>query len=143
MNILYFIPALRIVLGVLFILASSLKFPNMNGFADAVASYNIGPLRFVKLAAYVYVFIEFVVGWWILSGQYLLYGSYAGLLLIVVADLFLLKGYFQKKKVKDCGCYGVIKSPLTKRRLVENAVLTVLFVFLVIAARAGVKAGFI
>ena len=136
MNLTYFIPALRIILGLLFIITGALKFPNLKGFMLIVASYNLLPRQLVKPAAYLQPFIEFLVGWWILSGMYLFYSAIAGLLLMIVANVFILKGLLAKKDMENCGCYGVaIKIPLTWKKFAENLVWTVLFIILIIAAR--------
>ncbi len=136
MDLLYFIPALRIILGILFIITGAIKFPNLKGFSVIVASYGLLPRQVVKPAAYAQPFIEFIIGWWILSGKQLFYASIAGFLMMIVADIFIIKGLMQKKKMENCGCYGVaIKVPLTWKKLVENIVWTILFIVLIIAAK--------
>lgn len=143
MNLLYFIPALRIILGILYIVTSALKFPNLKGFAVIVASYNILPRQLVKPAAYAQPIIEFAVGWWILSGKELFYASIAGLLLMIVANVFIIRGMLQKKKMENCGCYGTaIKVPLTWKKAAENLIWTALFAVLAIAAYQAKLAGF-
>ena len=135
MVLLYFIPGLRIILGILLVIASALKFPDLKGFKNVVASYGILPRWAVKPAAYSQPFIEFIVGWWVLSGKYLYYGSLAGLALMLVADAFILKGFMQKKKMENCGCYGTsIAVPLTWKKVAENLIWTALFAILALAA---------
>jgi len=132
----YFIPALRILLGLLFIITSAMKFPNLRGFSVIVASYNLVPRKLVKPVAYLQPIIEFIVGWWILWGQYLLYSATAGLVLMLVADVFVIKGFLQKKKMENCGCYGTaIKVPLTGKKVAENILWTALFVILILGAK--------
>jgi len=135
MELIYLIPALRVILGILFIVSGALKFPNLKGFAVIVASYKLLPRFLVKPVAYTQPFIEFAIGWWILSGKYLLWAAWAGLALIVVADIFVLKAFLQKKKMKNCGCYGTsLKVPLDWKKIVENGIWTLLFIVLVFAA---------
>ncbi|MEM3154614.1 MAG: MauE/DoxX family redox-associated membrane protein [Candidatus Woesearchaeota archaeon] len=135
-NLLYFIPALRILLGILYIITSALKFPNLKGFAVIVASYNLLPRSLVKPAAYIQPFVEFAVGWWILSGKQLFYAAFAGLLLMIIADIFIIKGLLAKKRMENCGCYGAnISVPLTWKKLAENLIWTALFIILMIAAK--------
>lgn len=144
MELIYLIPALRIILGILFIISASLKFPNLKGFSVIIASYKILPRWLVKPAAYSQPFIEFIIGWWILSGKYLYYSAWAGLALIVVADLFLLKAFLQKKKIKNCGCYGTtVKIPLDWKKVIENAIWTILFIILIMAAQQAHHYGLI
>ncbi len=138
MVLLYFTPALRIILGLLFIITSTLKFPNLKGFAVIVASYNVLPKRFVKTAAYTQPAMEFIVGLWILSGKQLFYAAIAGFCLMMMANLFVAKGLLEKKKLKNCGCFGAnIKVPLTRKKLAENIVWTLLLVLLAIAASSS------
>ena len=136
MAIEYFIPALRIILGLLFIITSALKFPNLRGFSVIVASYGLLPRQLVKPAAYAQPFIEFIVGWWILSGKQLFYGATAGLLLMISANIFVVYALIQKKKMENCGCYGAnIKIPLTWKKVFENLFWTVLLIVLMIASK--------
>jgi len=140
----YLIPALRIVLGLLFIVTSALKLPNLKGFATIVASYNILPRQLVRPAAYSLPLIELLVGFWILLGEQLVYAGIAGLLLMLMADFFMIKGFRQGKKMENCGCYGTaIRVPLTKKKIVENLIWTVLFVFLILGALELDKLGLI
>ena len=136
MNLLYLIPGLRILLGILFIMTGALKLPNLKGFSVIVASYGLLPRRLVKPAAYALPIAEFFVGCWILSGKYLLYSASAGFLLILAANVFVLSGLIQKKKIENCGCYGAdIKIPLNWKKFAENIVWTALFIVLILAAR--------
>jgi len=143
MDLLYFIPGLRVILGVLFIVTGALKLPNLKGFSIIVASYGLLPRQLVKPAAYIQPFIEFIIGWWILSGKYLLYASIAGLLLMLSANVFVIKGLMQKKKMENCGCYGTaIAVPLTWKKLAENIVWTILSILLILGARQAALLGF-
>ena len=136
MDLQYFIPALRIILGLLYIITSAIKFPNLKGFSIIVATYGIIPRKLVKPAAYAQPVIEFIVGAWILSGKNLFYAAIAGLLLMIVANVFVLFALIKKKKMENCGCYGVnIKIPLSWKKFIENLVWTALFIVLAIATK--------
>jgi uncharacterized membrane protein YphA (DoxX/SURF4 family) len=142
MDILYFIPALRIILGLLYIITAALKFPNLKGFSIIVASYGIVPRKLVKPMAYAQPVIEFLIGWWILSGKYLFYSAIAGTLLMIVANIFVLSALINKKKMENCGCYGAgIKIPLSWKKFWENLIWTALFAVLIIAARKAMLLG--
>ena len=132
MTILYFVPALRLVIGLLFIITGALKFPDLKSFSTIVASYNILPRKLVKPAAYTQPFMEFLVGWWVLSGKKLIYSSFAAFVLMVIADSFVLKALLDRKKMQNCGCYGVaFEVPLTWKKFWENMAWTVITVFLI------------
>lgn len=136
MVLVYLIPFLRIVLGLLLLMTGLLKLPNLRGFSVIVASYGLLPRLLVKPAAYAQPFVEVVVGAWVLIGKQLVYGATLGFLLMLAADVFVLKGLTNKRKMENCGCYGVaMKVPLTWKKLVENGVWTLLFALLVVAAR--------
>lgn len=130
----FFVPALRIILGLLFVVTSALKFPHLKEFSVIVASYGMLPRKLVKPAAYSQPIIEFLVGAWILSGAYLFEAAIAGLFLMVLADVFVIGAYVKGERLENCGCYGVnFKSPLNKKKIAENLVWTALFVVLILA----------
>ena len=126
---------IRIILGVLFMMAGALKIPNLRGFSIIVATYNLLPGWLVKPAAYMQPFVEFATGLWLLSGKQVLYSSIMALLLMIAANVFVIKGLMEKKKMENCGCYGVaIKVPLSWKKLVENLFWTALCVYLFIVS---------
>src|SRR3989338_1114660 len=130
----YFVPGLRIVMGLLFIFSASLKLPDLKQFAVLVRYYGMLPSFAVSPLAYTYAFLEFIVGWWILSGQFIYHAAIAGLLVMVIVDVFVFTAYLRGKKLKNCGCYGaIIESPLTWKKLVESGIWTLLFVFFLFA----------
>ncbi|PIN74795.1 hypothetical protein COV18_06275 [Candidatus Woesearchaeota archaeon CG10_big_fil_rev_8_21_14_0_10_37_12] len=136
MALVYFVPGLRIILGLLFIGSSVLKLPDLNGFSAAVASFNLFPRWAVKPIAYTIPFVEFIVGWWVLSGKSLLYAAYTGLVIMLVTTLVIFIALLLKRKVKNCGCYGtVIVVPLTWNKFVENIIWTILFVLLIFGTK--------
>ena len=130
----YFIPALRIVLSLLFVITSVRKLPDLKPFSVIVASYGVLPRKLVKPAAYSQPIIELIIGLWILSGRYLFQAAIAGLLMMIVANYFVLTALIKKKKMDNCGCYGVkVKVPLTWNKFYENLVWTGLFILLILA----------
>jgi len=122
-----------IILGLLFVITGALKLPNLKGFSIIVATYNLLPKWLVKPAAYVQPFVEFGAGIWLLSGTNPFYSALLGLLLMITADIFVIKGLLEKNKMENCGCFGAaIKVPLTWKKLAENIVWTLLCLYLVI-----------
>ncbi|RJQ21391.1 DoxX family membrane protein [Candidatus Woesearchaeota archaeon] len=135
MELLLFVPALRIVLGLLLIVTGILKIPNLRGFSVIVASYGLLPRVLVRPLAYAQPFVEFVIGAWVLSGKQLFWGALAGLGLMLIANVFVLYALVQKKKMDNCGCYGVaVRVPLTWKKFGENVVWTLLFALLAFAS---------
>lgn len=135
MNLIYIVPALRIVLGLLLIISGFLKVPSLRAFSVIVASYGILPRKLVKPLAYLQPFIEIVIGSWVLSGEFLFEAGLAGMALMGVTTLFVLFALIKKKKMDNCGCYGVaVKVPLSWRKFTENVVWVALFGLLAFAS---------
>lgn len=130
-----FVPFLRIVLGLFFMVSGALKFPNLKKFSVIVASYGVLPRKFVKPLAYAQPFIEFLIGFWVLSGFYLFFAAIAGLIMMLVADFFVLFALLNKKKIDNCGCYGVaVKVPLSWNKFAKNIFWILLFAVLAVLA---------
>ena len=130
----YLTPTLRIILGLFYAITGAMKLLNLKGFSIIVATYGILPRKLVKPSAYAQPIIEFAIGLWILSGKRLFYAAIAGLLMIIIANFFVLTALVKKKKIQNCGCYGVnIKVPLTWKKFLENIIWTALFILLSIA----------
>lgn len=135
MELLLFVPALRIILGLLFIVTGILKISNLRRFSVIVASYGLLPRVLVRPLAYAQPFVEFVIGAWVLLGKQLFLGALAGLGLMLIANVFVLYALVQKKKMDNCGCYGVaVRVPLTWKKFGENVVWTLLFALLAFAS---------
>jgi len=134
MNLFYLVPALRLVLGLLLIITALLKIPNLRGFSVIVASYGVLPKPLVKPLAYLQPLVELVAGSWILLGRQLFWGALLGCVLMLAATFFVGVALVQKKKVQNCGCYGVaFKIPLSWKKFVENVVWVLLFALLAFA----------
>jgi len=126
----FVILALRIMLGLLYIFASVFKFPDLKRFAASIASFGLVPKKLIKPIAYLHPVVELLVGIAILFNIYLTEAAFIGLVLIIIADIFVTYAFFNKK-IDDCGCYGIaIKVPITKYKLIENAIWTALFLIL-------------
>lgn len=132
METVHLVLVLRVILGLLYILASAFKFPDIKGFATSIASFGLVPRKLVKPIAYFHPVAELAIGIAILFNIYLREAAFLGLVFILIADIFVTYGY-RKKKIKDCGCYGIaIKVPITKYKLIENSIWTILFLTLFI-----------
>lgn len=122
----------RVVIGYLFLMTGLLKIPVLKHFFITVVQYGILKGRLARVFAYTLPFAEFGVGFWLLGGWYLQYSSVLALLLISSSTLGVAFALYQKKKMDDCGCYGgVMKIPLTWKKLVENCVWLVLILVIV------------
>jgi len=130
MDTTHIVLALRLILGLLYVLAGVFKLPDIKGFAASIASFGLAPKRLIKPIAYSHPVIELGIGLAILFNIYLREAAFLGLIFMIIADIFVTYGYFNKK-IDNCGCYGIaIKVPVTKYKLLENAIWTILFLAL-------------
>lgn len=130
----YFVPAIRLVLGLYLITTAILKFPRLKYFSTIVMSYGVLPRNIAKAAAYTHPFFEFAIGWWVLYGKPLLHSGLAAFLLLSVIEIIVLLALLKNKKLQDCGCYaGFVKVPLNWEKFWTNMILIILSLILVVA----------
>ncbi len=109
-------------MGGFFILFSLFKLLNLNGFAEAYATYDILAMK-SKFYALAYPFIELTLGvlYFILSD--LLYVNLTTLFLMVIGSVGVIKA-LRTKKSFQCACLGTaLKLPMTKVTLVEDLLM--------------------
>lgn len=132
MDLTYFTPTLRLILGGFFVITAGLKFSDLKGFSKLVSHYELLPKQLIKPLAYAHPFIAFTIGTLILLGEYIFYASLAGAAMTFIGAIFIVKALSNKNKMKNCGCYGTaFIIPLTWKKAIENIIWTALFLFLV------------
>lgn len=135
MALYYFVPALRIVLGSFFIATGAIKFMDLKAFSRIVESYGVLPRSLARISGYVHPFAEFFIGWWVLYGQPLFWAGFAASIMMLTADIMVLAALKKKKKLENCGCYGVaVPVPLDWRKFWHNMIWTGLCLMLMLAA---------
>lgn len=123
----WIVTLLQLAIGTLFSFSGLIKMFDLKAFSVIVRQYGLLPRRLVKPLAYAQPFIETGAGLWILSNWQLRWASLAGLVMILIATVFVLAGLIQKKKIENCGCYGaLVKIPLTWKKFWENTLWTAL-----------------
>ena len=116
----YVIFACRLILGIVFILASIDKIAVPEAFAISVHAYRILPLPVVNIAALVIPWTELICGLFLLGGILVRPSSFvlSSLLLVFIGAIFtaLLRGMNI-----DCGCFGAAhSSPVSWMRILED-----------------------
>jgi putative oxidoreductase len=100
-----FLLALRLVLGFLFVFASTEKIAQPEEFAKAILNYHLLPIPLVNVFAIVLPWVELVAGLLLLSGLFVRGSS---LLLTFLLSLFTLAISISIARGLDisCGCFG-------------------------------------
>jgi uncharacterized membrane protein YphA (DoxX/SURF4 family) len=101
----FFLLALRLVLGFLFVFASIEKIAQPAEFAKAILNYHLLPIPLVNVFAIVLPWVELVAGFLLLSG---LFTRGSSLLLTFLLSVFTLAIAINVARGLDisCGCFG-------------------------------------
>jgi uncharacterized membrane protein YphA (DoxX/SURF4 family) len=113
---------IRLILGVVFILASLDKLAHPLTFANTVDSYQILASKLVNLAAIILPWVELVLGFLLIAGIWLP-GAIALVNLLLAAFFTALVFNMARGLNVDCGCFtqGKTENPSTSWYLVRNA----------------------
>jgi putative oxidoreductase len=125
--------AARLLLGALFLWASTTKVPDMAAFAESVANYRIVPPALVPAAA------SAVVGVEIVTGLSLLFNVWARASAWVLAALLAaftagLTSALARGIDLACGCFGG-NSPATRWTVLRDVALLALAIYVALTAR--------
>ena len=123
----------KIILGLLFIISGIVKLPALKKFFLIVVQYGILKGLIARIFAYSFPFIEIIVGLFLLLDLNPILFSGLVLLMILVSTSGVIYALYKKKKMDDCGCYGIaIKIPIGPKKVLENSVWILLAVYLFI-----------
>jgi hypothetical protein len=107
------------VMGMFFLLLAMFKLFDLSGFADGFQMYDVVAKKF-RNYAYVYPFIELMLGALYLSGQYPLFTNIVTVVVMAVSAAGVFLSMKRGYKFK-CACLGtVLNVPLSTVSLVEN-----------------------
>jgi putative oxidoreductase len=121
----YLILISRIILGVVFIIASVEKIASPDAFAASIQAYNIAPVAVVNLSALVLAWLELLCGVFILSGVLVRSSAAIVTFLIGVFVAAMLAAMARGLQI-DCGCFGTHHAtPLGWARILEDAALLI------------------
>jgi len=109
-------------MGSFFIVFSSFKIINLKKFVEAYSTYDIIAQRY-HLYAYIYPFLEFMLGILYLMRYTLLIANWITLLLMIISSIGVGYALSQKRQVV-CACLGaVFKIPMTYVTLAEDILM--------------------
>ena len=121
----YLLFLFRIIVGLVFIYAGTLKISDPAGFSDAINNYDLLPLSFVNFFAITLPWIEVVAGLFLLFGISVKENSFIISAMLVVFLLAIVISLGRGLNI-ECGCFGT--SSGTKVgiiKLVENSILLI------------------
>ncbi|MBI1805743.1 MAG: DoxX family membrane protein [Ignavibacteria bacterium] len=116
----------RVVLGVVFIIASIDKIVAPDAFAANVQAYELVPYALVNITALVIPWIELICGIFLLGGVRVQSCSAVLSALLLIFIIAMMTALVRELKI-DCGCFGKEHaSPVSWMRVLEDVGLFVL-----------------
>ena len=114
--------AMRNFMGAFFLTFSFFKMLDLRGFADSYRMYDIMARRFPRFA-YVYPFIELMLGVGYITGFQPVIVNFASLLVMSVSSVGVVQSLLQKRKIR-CACLGsVFNLPMSTVTLIEDGLM--------------------
>lgn len=123
----------RLVLGALFLWASTTKVPDMAAFAESVANYRIVPPTLVPAAAVMVIGVEIAAGLALIFNVWARAAAWVLAALLVVYTVGLSSALARGIDLA-CGCFGG-NDPATWWTVLRDVVLLVLSVAVALTAR--------
>ncbi|MDI6809073.1 MAG: MauE/DoxX family redox-associated membrane protein [Candidatus Eisenbacteria bacterium] len=116
---------MRIIVGVIFILASVYKVGNPDHFRAVVAEYRLMPEQLVPLVAVTLPWVEFICGVMLILGVY----SRSNALIVVGVLCVYIAGMtinLSRGLVHDCGCFDFFNEEIGIGTIVRDLVFLIL-----------------
>ncbi|OLD79612.1 MAG: hypothetical protein AUI33_02535 [Ignavibacteria bacterium 13_1_40CM_2_61_4] len=122
----------RLVLGVVFILASVDKIASPEAFAVSVDAYRLLPFPTVNIFALLVPWLELLCGVLLLAGYMVRGSSLIATILLCLFTFALLSAMARQLNI-DCGCFGgTYRTPVSWTRVGEDLGLLVLALYVYI-----------
>ena len=122
----------RLVLGVVFILASVDKIASPEAFAVSVDAYRLLPFPTVNIFALLVPWLELLCGVLLLAGYMVRGSSLIATILLCLFTFALLSAMARQLNI-DCGCFGgAYRTPVSWTRVGEDLGLLVLALYVYI-----------
>ena len=129
----------KLLIGGLMFFSGIIKMFDLKGFSRITMAYGVFP-RLTSRLAYVLPFVEAIAGIGILMGLQLYWSALLALLLQLVATAMVFLALLRRKKMENCGCYGVaIKVPLSWKKVWLNLLFIAITIILLAAAGASMS----
>lgn len=119
--------ALRLLLGLTFLVFGASKLPDLGGFSDTVLSYRVLPVALAEAYAVALPWAEVVIGILLILGLGLKFVAPAAIL--VIASLIAGTSgnlYWIGSGVERCGCLGDVGWPLGTSHLIAQVAMLVM-----------------
>jgi uncharacterized membrane protein YphA (DoxX/SURF4 family) len=129
----------RLVLGVVFILASVDKIASPEAFSVSVEAYRLLPFPTVNIFALLVPWLELLCGVFLLAGYMIRGSSLIASILLCLFTFAILSAMARALNI-DCGCFGgAYRAPVSWTRVGEDLGLLVLalYVYIVSSRSAG------
>ena len=101
----YFLLLLRVLLGLIFIIAATEKIAIPENFSVSIANYKLLPSEFINIPAIIIPWIELISGLLLLLGISVKENSAIITFLLVVFTITIIISLFRGLNI-DCGCFG-------------------------------------
>jgi len=101
----WFLLALRILIGGIFVYAGAQKIGSPLDFADSISTFQVLPPELINLVALGLPPFEVLVGALLIFGVFQRQAAFALFLLVALFAVFLLQAIVRGLEV-DCGCFG-------------------------------------
>lgn len=101
----YFLLLLRLLLGLIFIIAAKEKIIAPANFSSSIANYKLFPVEFINILAIIIPWIELISGSLLLLGIWTKENSAIMTLLLIVFTIAIIISLFRGLNI-DCGCFG-------------------------------------
>lgn len=119
-------------MGSFFVIFGSFKLYNLHGFVEAYRTYDIIAKRSV-IYAYLYPFIELVLGFLYLTRFHLTAANWVTLCISAISSIGVAYELAQNKQIM-CACLGaVFKIPMTYVTLAEDVLMGIMALIMLIA----------
>lgn len=100
----YFLIALRIIIGGIFIYASHDKLFNQEEFSKAIYNYKMLPNAFINIFAVIIPYLELFAGLFLILGIYKRGSSLIIIILLIIFIIALTQAYARNLDI-DCACF--------------------------------------
>lgn len=97
--------AVRLALGVLFLVSAAEKLPILSDFGHAIANYKMLPLSMVNIAALLFVWTEMVLGVMLIAGAGVRGAGFVSGALLLLFIIAIITAMARGLEI-DCGCFA-------------------------------------
>jgi peroxiredoxin len=109
-KLLYWVPILRILFGILFLFSAYTKLIDIPDFQKAIMKFAIIPDSYSSIASYVIPLLEFIIGIFIILNLYPMVTLRIALYLLTLFTSVILVKLFEGGNEISCGCFGALSS---------------------------------